>query len=148
MGKGKRNKKQRTIEAIQSIVKLAAKDQTPPEKPDLERRDDSEWGKFVDEKLREIPTKILNEAVEILQGSINPTDKEGILDCYNRLGYNWLTQTGNHHGWGTGIRNTLRTAELTDDLLPDRNWDDYYQGVVEIAVGIRNISDYVTEKKK
>jgi hypothetical protein len=55
-----------------------------------------------------------------------------------------------HHSVGMGIRNLLRQAGLTDDMLPKhamdayygegmgvQNWDDYYIQAVEAAAGAR-----------
>ena len=39
-----------------------------------------------------------------------------------------------HHGWGTWVRNCIRQAGFLDDLTPDGNWDDYYVGLVQLAV--------------
>ena len=41
-----------------------------------------------------------------------------------------------HHGMGMGIRNYLRQNKLTDDLLPEQNWDDYYMPVLERALTV------------
>lgn len=49
----------------------------------------------------------------------------------------WLVD--HHHGWGTVVRNHLRTHGWPDDRLMDigygpalvRNWDDYYIGALD-----------------
>jgi len=41
-----------------------------------------------------------------------------------------------HMSTGMSIRNYLRQQGLTDDLLPEQNWDDYYMPVLERALAV------------
>lgn len=80
------------------------------------------------------------------------TAEKGVKVGMLREGYTTMSA---HHGWGTGIRNLLRTeAGIRDEDLPgvewthvvledgthpiEHNWDDHYTNVVEAAVGIRD----------
>jgi len=87
-------------------------------------------------KLGEIPKDFLKESVEYLRDIfIKENATQSILDAYNQDNETWWVES--HHFWGMGIRNLLRDGGFLDDQLPDKNWDDYYIPVVELAVGIR-----------
>lgn len=44
-----------------------------------------------------------------------------------------------HMGIGMSIRNLLRSEGLSDESLPNKNWDDYYVPVLEAALGFREV---------
>lgn len=101
----------------------------PPAEDDLEA--------YYDEKLGEIPPEFLRRAVAFLQRELPDEVKAQVRAAYARYGSQWIIKESQHFGWGVTVRNTLRECGLTDDHLPDQNWDDYYQQVVEVALGLR-----------
>jgi hypothetical protein len=101
---------------------------------------------YFNQKLNEIPKDVLSKAVEFLKFSITEEDKDLIREKIDREGLvEWCYNI--HHNWGMNIRNALRSeAGLSDSLLPDKNWDDYYIQCVEIAVGKREM--YINTNSK
>lgn len=100
-----------------------------------------DWDDFYKKKFEEIPPDFLKKSVEFLSGYFQEDMKVLIREAFAKEGSGWLTSY--HFGWGMTVRNALRTAGLTDDSLPDKNWDDYYGLVVEIACGLRSIDGSV-----
>jgi hypothetical protein len=43
-----------------------------------------------------------------------------------------------HHGFGTGVRNTLRSKGCDEHFFGIRNLDDYYLPMCELAAGFTN----------
>jgi hypothetical protein len=85
--------------------------------------------------------EIRRQAVAEVKKSISESDKVKIREKIAADPDNWLAEY--HFLWGMQIRNALRLAGLTDDRLPpsvwpenrgDRNWDDYYGAIVEVAM--------------
>jgi hypothetical protein len=97
--------------------------------------EDREFAKYLDEKYEEIPKDFLAQCVEFLRNDMPQETKDEIIKAHQEKGSNWIVDY--HFGWGMNIRNLLRSNGLTDDQLPDKNWDDYYAQVVEAAVGLR-----------
>ena len=97
--------------------------------------DIKDFKKFNDEKLAEIPLNVLDKAVNHFKQILSQGEKDEMLEDYQEAGVEWFTP--NHFGYGMYLRNELRKIGLTDDLLPDQNWDDYYIPVLEVALGIR-----------
>lgn len=96
---------------------------------------DQEFSDMLDEKYKEIPSVFLNDCVNFLKSELSDETKTSIVELYNEKGSNWID--GHHFGWGMSIRNLLRENGFADDMLPDKNWDDYYIQVVECAIGVR-----------
>jgi hypothetical protein len=97
---------------------------------------DKERVQYFDSKLAEIPPEVLDQAIEYLSAVIPDHVKSEIALAIQQEGLNkWVTPY--HFGWGMSIRNHLRNMGLKDDLLPEKNWDDYYHQIVEIVVGAR-----------
>lgn len=95
-----------------------------------------DYSKYKDEKLAELSEPLVTRAVDCLVHIISNQDKYDLLKLYEEdPNEKWFV--GQHFGYGMYIRNQLRSAGITDDLLPDRNWDDYYIQILEIAIGIR-----------
>jgi len=95
-----------------------------------------DWYEYHTKKLNEMPQDFLKESVEYLKNIfIKEGSAQSILDAYNQDNEKWWV--GSHFYWGMSIRNSLREGGFLDDKLPDKNWDDYYIPVVELAVGIR-----------
>lgn len=96
---------------------------------------------YYNNKLAEIPKDVLEKAIEYLNQHLSEDDKEFLINEYNknRLLIDWFIPYHNYDGMY--LRNELRNIGLTDDLLPDKNWDDYYIQVLELAIGIRE-GDY------
>lgn len=91
---------------------------------------------YYEEKLNEIPKDFLDECVDLIQKEFPQELKNDISDRIETKGLiEWAIPY--HHSWGVGVRNLLRENGLTDDKLPDENWDDYYIQVIELALGHR-----------
>ena len=90
---------------------------------------------YFEQKFNEIPKEVLVKSVSHLKSIFSDDDKEYIREQIDTHGlHEWIhkIQDGfGHMGWGMAIRNELRSIGLTDDMLPDGNWDDYYVSVVE-----------------
>lgn len=74
-----------------------------------------EWSAAVD-RLREDPD------------NCNPPET-----CYLCKGSGVTHEPPLHHGWGTGIRNLLRSEGFTEEHMDVDNLDDYYAQLVELA---------------
>lgn len=97
---------------------------------------DRRWEEYQTLKLNEMPKDVVKKAVDFLKDEIPEDAKEKIRNEIVTKGYKWIVDY--HHFWGRSVRNALRTkANLSDVLLPDGNWDDYYAQCIEIAVGRR-----------
>ncbi|MBZ4649269.1 hypothetical protein [Thermosipho sp. (in: thermotogales)] len=95
---------------------------------------------YFEKKLKEIPKNVLEKAVKFLKDNIPNDAKEYYIEMYNKNKHliDWFLLE--HFRSGMTIRNMLRKdANLSDYLLPDKNWDDYYIQVLEIALGIRKM---------
>jgi hypothetical protein len=92
---------------------------------------------YYDKKFAEIPQEVLDKALTIINSELDDQTKQWAKDLFILKGpIEWAISL--HHGWGTAIRNMLRTTGgLSDNLLPDKNWDDYYIQVIEAAIGVR-----------
>ena len=82
---------------------------------------DKEFVEFQNDKFEEIPTDILNKAVDLLKSEINDTTKEKIKEDIRDDPLYWFAPY--HFGWGMAIRNLLRDKICSDDKLPSGNWD-------------------------
>ncbi|MEP0874160.1 hypothetical protein NDA01_31170 [Trichocoleus desertorum AS-A10] len=90
--------------------------------------------RYLDQKLREIPPGILEKAIAVFQ----TLPEEFKTECRVRHAIEpdtWMNSW--HFSVGTQLRNMLRDQGLRDDLLPDKNWHDYYIPVLEVSLGLR-----------
>ena len=90
---------------------------------------------YFDQKLREIPPDVLEKAIAIFQ----TLPDEFKTECRVRHAIepdSWMASW--HLSVGMRLRNILRERGLADDLLPDKNWDDYYIQVLELSLGLRS----------
>lgn len=132
---------------------------------------------WYDERWRALSHSQRVRAAEAIRDVLSPQDVEAIRAKHAEHGHDWIhhlididpEETPNlheagmvtmsaHHGWGTGIRNLLRSedgANIPDDELPpaewthivledgshpfEQNWDDYYCQAVEAACGLRDV---------
>lgn len=102
--------------------------------------------KSTSNRLEELSEELLEKAVNYLKDLINEDEKDLIREEYMKLGEDWFAKYHNH--WGMFIRNQLRKeCGIEDGLLPSENWDDYYVGCVEIAVGVRDLDYYLEEER-
>jgi len=92
---------------------------------------------YFDKKLNEIPRDVLEGVVNFLKTELSEEAKAEIRRAYSEDPEHWITRY--HFGWGMGVRNSLRDAGFKDERLPDRNWDDYYFQLIDIAVGVRDM---------
>lgn len=91
-----------------------------------------------------VPLELRARIVDVLRTGLDEATKAGVRERIRERGEDWLAEI--HHGWGTAIRNLLRTSGFPDHVLPDapyehiegtpmaRNWDDYYMQAVEAAL--------------
>ena len=98
---------------------------------------DKEFIEFQNDKFEEIPTDILNKAVELLKNEITEITKKEIREDIKNNPLYWFAPY--HFGWGMAIRNLLRDKVCLDDKLPSGNWDDYYVQIIEIVARDRKI---------
>lgn len=91
--------------------------------------------KSLDEYISECPKEIVEKSLLALKNNLDNVIVQQIRDEYKKDPETWWAMY--HHGWGTSIRNGLRTEVCLDDKLPSGNWDDYYIQVVEIFCGLR-----------
>lgn len=93
---------------------------------------------YFNNKFSEIPPSVLKRATDVI--SLFPKEvKADITAAFEEFGpMEWVHKapTLGHFFWGMGVRNMLRDAGLSDDLLPDGNWDDYYIQVIEYTLGL------------
>ena len=88
-------------------------------------------------KLESLDHEFVEKVVAFLRVYFTQEARDEIRALIDKGGLShWIG--GIHHGWGTAVRNLLRENGFTDDMLPDKNWDDYYGQMVEIAVGARH----------
>lgn len=92
---------------------------------------------YYDKKFAEIPKVVLDDAVEYTLETLSKEDKEQIILLHKKYGQvEWMHALG-HFDVGMRLRNYFRECGLTDELLPDKNWDDYYIQVIEKALNLR-----------
>ena len=94
---------------------------------------------YFDKKYDEIPKDVLKKATKILNEYLSQEDKAFIIDKFNRHGkVEWMMSIPRgHFEVGMAIRNLLRDKGLSDECLPDKNWDDYYIQVIEKALNLQ-----------
>lgn len=94
--------------------------------------------KMWDAKFHTIPKDVLATAVKIIQDNLSDAVKKEVTARFNKHGSHfWIFPDMGHFGFGMGVRNLLRENGLKDNLLPDKNWDDYYVAVIEYALGLK-----------
>jgi hypothetical protein len=101
---------------------------------------DDEFVKYHDERFAELPDWIIVKGSDTIREAISDMDKKLIRAAIADNPVHWIAPF--HHGFGTAIRNLLRAAVCVDDELPaknkkDKNWDNYYTYLIEIAVEAR-----------
>ena len=97
---------------------------------------DKELYDFHTKKLAELPENIKEQAVQVVLSVLDESTKEAVKKVAKASPCSWAT--GYHFHWGMWMRNQFRDAGITDDLLPSKNWDDYYVPIVELALGLRS----------
>lgn len=100
---------------------------------------DDEYTQYHSERFAELSEWIIAKSVSVIQKALNYGDVLLIQEHIKENPVFWVAPY--HHGWGTAIRNLLRDKVCTDDKLPgspeDKNWDNYYVYLVEVAIGLR-----------
>lgn len=109
---------------------------------------------------RRLPEPLRSKAVQHLRDTMHPEWLEWLREFHardpewgdeltpeehraTRQKYGYSVPSPFHFGAGMAIRNMLRQV-VKDEELPivhygaheDRNWDDWYQGVIEEAIGV------------
>jgi hypothetical protein len=99
---------------------------------------DKEFQKFEGDRMVEMPTNILNKAIELLKKEIDAKTQDEIRESIKDNPLYWFAPY--HFGWGMAIRNLLRDKVCLDNKLPSGTWDDYYVQIIEIVVHARMYS--------
>jgi hypothetical protein len=98
---------------------------------------------YFDSKYRELPVEVISKAVSTFKKVLEkePELEKRMREVIQRRGsIFWIDEFPMFHfGVGMFLRNKLRENGLTDEVLPDKNWDDYYIQVLEAALGFRDI---------
>lgn len=93
----------------------------------------AEWREFYRDNALKLRPELRKKAVEFLYLGIDSESQTEI----HRLALDdpewWAPQ---HFGWGMAIRNALRKGGFGEKELAVDNLDDYYVGLVEMALGI------------
>lgn len=105
-----------------------------------------DWPKLTLESFRRLPIDMRIALVDHVRKLYDENDDarqaaDEIRELIKKAPGDWVSPY--HHGWGTGIRNYMREL-YTDDELPNtpydddrgefKNYDDYYIGIVEVAL--------------
>lgn len=101
--------------------------------------EDIDIGFFHEMQIRELPQWILNKGVLVLRDTLTLNSAMYIREAHKEDPKTWWAES--HFYWGMTIRNLLREKVCLDDELPSKNWDDYYVALIEIAVGVREMSN-------
>lgn len=94
--------------------------------------------------LCSMPVDVRDRAVELLSMAFDNETTMVIKELFSEHGTNWIHKVDGgrgHFSFGMSVRNGLRREGLTDDLLPERNWDDYYVGCIELALGLITLDE-------
>lgn len=105
---------------------------------------DDEFVKYHDDRFAELPGWAVVKGSDAIREALNDMDIRLIKAAIVEDPVHWIASF--HHGFGTAIRNLLRDKVCTDDKLPsknerDKNWDNYYTYLIEIAVGARQYQE-------
>ncbi len=92
---------------------------------------------YLEQKLYEIPPDMLEGSVDLLRNALPESLKEFLRKAYHSRKPNEWWFSPYHFSLGMSMRNALRDAGFLDRKLPDKNWDDYYVKVLEIAIGVK-----------
>ena len=90
-----------------------------------------DWKKYHVEKLVELDPNKREEAVLYLKGLLREA-LPAIREMEQQAPQDWWGPY--HHGWGTAIRNALRTNGFGETSLGVKNLDDYYIALIEEAI--------------
>jgi hypothetical protein len=92
---------------------------------------DDDFRAYKVERMAELPDDLKEKIVSLLREKI-ANDIPAIKAEIEKDPINWLAPY--HFSWGMGVRNLIRQSGFSDALTPLKNWDDYYGGLVELAV--------------
>lgn len=90
----------------------------------------TDWKKYHAQKVAELSQETVTKIVAFLAANLG--DQDLIRDAERRDPQEWWVPY--HLHWGMGIRNILRTHGFGEKDLGVDNLDDYYIGLVELAV--------------
>jgi len=100
---------------------------------------EGEYEKFHEDRWEEMDVAFKSGAVALLQSKFPKRLKREILRSIAKHGkLHWIHAEMQHFGWGMAVRNLLRDNGFTDDRTKTGNLDDYYEQLVEAAVGVRD----------
>jgi hypothetical protein len=97
--------------------------------------DSKQLKEFLDCRWQELSLEIKLKAKEILLKGLSEFEINEIKLKYNQDPIGWITPL--HLYWGKYIRNYLRQEGISDEVLPTKQWDDYYSQCIEFAIGLR-----------
>lgn len=90
---------------------------------------------YFDRCFAELSPEVVQKGSAILLQHLPEDAKEEVAKRYAQFGkHAWIYEDMAHFGFGMGVRNLLREQGLTDDMLPNGNWDDYYVSLIEHAL--------------
>lgn len=97
-----------------------------------------DWASFHGDNIATLDPEKVEAAVRYLCDMLSPQSKQLIRKLAVRDPQGWWV--AHHFHWGMGVRNLLRKGGFTEEYFRMGNLDDYYIGLVELAVGLRGAS--------
>lgn len=94
------------------------------------------YDKYFNDKLAEVPDEVIDAVIEFLEEELPRQSRWDLCAQWNKDKHKF-GEVG-HQTWGKIILRRMRDEGLTDDLVPDANWDDYYLQIIEIFIGVRD----------
>lgn len=113
----------------------------------LKKQKSEKWSDFSLRSFKLFPPEQQLFAIQAIKLSCPQEIREELVVMIKKNPETWWVKQ--HHGLGRDIRNYLRKYCCLDENLPDEkgNWDDFYVGVVEVAVK-EGIYHKLTEKEQ
>jgi len=93
---------------------------------------------YLNERAKELPEDVVAPSIMLIRQNIDEETRCEVVENFEKYGGVWWTRPDFHYHFGVKVRNMLRDLVCNDDVLQTKNWDDYWQIVVEIALGLRN----------
>lgn len=95
----------------------------------------TDWVTFHGDNLATLDAAKIDHAVRYLNDMLSTQTKQLVRKMAARDPQGWWT--AHHFHWGMGVRNLLRKGGFGEEYFGIANLDDYYIGLVEMAVGVR-----------
>jgi hypothetical protein len=108
--------------------------------------------KYFDDKYKELPSEVVGKAVRIFRDyfQTDPEAEKELKALIEEHGINnWQEAApGFHFSGGMFMRNLLRKNGVIDDMVPDKNLDDYYMQLIEASLGFRDVLTFTLRAEK